>query len=261
MRQEKRNRRRLMPLLILTMLLSILFGMNAMAASKTVNMKKNSSGIYVHKQVNGYKGTIYHKITVPATGILVIGGNKVYSWGTGSMNVALCNSKKKELAKSYVDSANDRTIYCGINKGTYYLKSSGNASYALAVQALKVADKGGASKSKAYTISQKKKITGVLPIGENQNKADWFKIKVPKNKKLYFDVTTLCSGNIRLQVYGPSIRGVTSITLGSNADGTCFIRNSMTGKPMKLKAGTYYIRVIRAKKGVSGAYSFKCSFK
>ena len=45
MRQEKKIRRRLMPLFLLTMLLSVLFGMNAMAASKTVTMKK-SAGVY-----------------------------------------------------------------------------------------------------------------------------------------------------------------------------------------------------------------------
>ena len=141
------------------------------------------------------------------------------------------------------------------------MKSNGNSTYALAASFLKVSDKGGASKGKAYAISQKKKITGVLPIGESQKKSDWFKIKVPKNKKLYFDVTTLCSGNIRLQVYGPSIRGVTAITLAPDTDGTCFIKNSLTGKPLKLKAGTYYIKVTRSTRGASGAYTFKCRFK
>lgn len=261
MRREKSIWRRLMPLLALTMLLSILFGMNAMAASKTVTMKKNSKGVYAYQQMDGFTGTVYHKIKVSSTGILVIAGNKAYSWGTGSMNVALCSSKKKELAKSYVDSAGDRYLYCGIKKGTYYLKSNGNSTYALAASFLKVSDKGGASKGKAYAISQKKKITGVLPIGESQKKSDWFKIKVPKNKKLYFDVTTLCSGNIRLQVYGPSIRGVTAITLAPDTDGTCFIKNSLTGRPLKLKAGTYYIKVTRSTRGASGAYTFKCRFK
>lgn len=262
MKKEKSILRRLMPLLALTMLLSILFGMNAMAASKTVTMKKGSKGVYSYTQTNGYTGTIYHKFTVSSSGVVVIGANNVYSWGTGSMKVVLCNSKKKEISySSYVDSANDKMLYCGIKKGTYYLKSSGNASYAIAVSAVKIADKGGASKGKAYTISQKKKITGVLPMGESQNKADWFKIKVPKNKKLYMDVTTLCSGSIRLQVYGPSIRGVTSLILGPDTKGTCYIKNDFTGNPMKLKAGTYYIRVTRSTKGASGAYSLKCYFK
>ena len=262
MRKEKSIWRRLMPLLALTMLLSILFGMNAMAASKTVTMKKGSNGVYSYTQTNGYTGTIYHKFTVSSSGVVVIGANNVYSWGTGSMKVVLCNNKKKEISySSYVDSANDRTLYCGIKKGTYYLKSSGNSSYAIAVSALKIADKGGASKGKAYTISQKKKVTGVLPMGESQNKADWFKIKVPKNKKLYMDVTTLCSGNIRLQVYGPSIRGAASLTLRPDTDDIYFIKNSLTGKPVKLKAGTYYIRITRATRGASGAYAFKCRFK
>ena len=96
MRQEKKIRRRLMPLLLLTMLLSVLFGMNAMAASKTVTMKK-SSGAYVYQQNRGYTGTIYHKFTVPTSGVLAVSGNKVYSWGRGSMDVTVCNSKKKAL--------------------------------------------------------------------------------------------------------------------------------------------------------------------
>ena len=47
MRKEKSVLRRMMPLLVLTMLLSILFGINACAASKTVTMKRDSSGAYI----------------------------------------------------------------------------------------------------------------------------------------------------------------------------------------------------------------------
>ena len=193
MRQEKKIRRRLMPLFLLTMLLSVLFGMNAMAASKTVTMKKGS-GVYVYQQNKGYTGTIYHKFTVPTSGVLAVSGNKVYSWGRGGMDVTVCNSKKKALTyRQSVNAAGDTYLTYGIQKGTYYLKTSGNASYILAAGFQKMADRGAASKSKAYAISQNKKITGVLPMGESQSKSDWFKIRVPKNKKLYFDVTTLCS--------------------------------------------------------------------
>ena len=172
MRQEKKIRRRLMPLLLLTMLLSVLFGMNAMAASKTVTMKK-SSGAYVYQQNKGYTGTIYHKFTVPTSGVLAVSGNKVYSWGRGSMDVTVCNSKKKALTyRESVNASGDRYLTYGIQKGTYYLKTSGNASYILAAGFQKMADRGAASKSKAYAISQKKIITGVIPIGESSNKAD-----------------------------------------------------------------------------------------
>ena len=67
-----------------------------------------------------------------------------------------------------------------------------------------MADRGAASKSKAYAISQKKIITGVIPIGESSNKADWFKIKIGRNKKLYVDIDSKCSGKIRFQLYGPA---------------------------------------------------------
>lgn len=165
MRQEKKIRRRLMPLFLLTMLLSVLFGMNAMAASKTVTMKK-SSGVYVYQQNRGYTGTIYHKFTVPTSGVLAVSGNKVYSWGRGGMDVTVCNSKKKALTyRESVNASGDRYLTYGIQKGTYYLKTSGNASYILAAGFQKMADRGAASKSKAYAISQKRVITGVIPIG------------------------------------------------------------------------------------------------
>ena len=232
MRQEKKIRRRLMPLLLLTMLLSVLFGMNAMAASKTVTMKK-SSGAYVYQQNKGYTGTIYHKFTVPTSGVLAVSGNKVYSWGRGSMDVTVCNSKKKALTyRESVNASGDRYLTYGIQKGTYYLKTSGNASYILAAGFQKMADRGAASKSKAYAISQKKIITGVIPIGESSNKADWFKIKI----------------------------GCTIATL-ANSEGTYYIGNARTRKPIGLKAGTYYIKVSRAAKSATGVYSFRCKLK
>ena len=61
--------------------------------------------------------------------------------------------------------------------------------------------------------------------------------------------------------YDSSIRNKTAITLKPDTDGTCFIKNSLTGKPLKLKAGTYYIKVTRSTRGASGAYTFKCRFK
>lgn len=261
MRQEKKIRRRLMPLLLLTMLLSVLFGMNAMAASKTVTMKK-SSGAYVYQQNRGYTGTIYHKITVPTSGVLAVSGNKVYSWGRGSMDVTVCNSKKKALTyRESVNASGDRYLTYGIQKGTYYLKTSGNGSYILAAGFQKMADRGAASKSKAYAISQKKIITGVIPIGESSNKADWFKIKIGRNKKLYVDIDSKCSGKIRFQLYGPSARKGCTIATLANSEGTYYIGNARTRKPIGLKAGTYYIKVSRAAKSATGVYSFRCKLK
>lgn len=250
-----------MPLMLLTMLLSMLLGMNAMAASKTVTMKK-SSGAYVYQQTEGYEGTIYHKFTVSTSGVLAVSGNRVYSWGTGNMNVTICNSKKKELTYSnYVDASGDRYLTYGIQKGTYYIKSSGNSSYILAASFKKVSDKGAASKGKAYAISQKKTITGVIPMGEKTNKADWFKIKVAKNKKLYFDIASSCSGSIRFQLYGPSVKSGCTVATMSNGNGTYYIGNLRTRKPIRLKAGTYYIKVSRYTKSATGIYSFKCQMK
>ena len=216
----------------------------------------------IYQQEAGYTGTIYHKFTVPASGILAVSGNKSYSWGTGSMNVTICNSKKKELTYSnYVNASSDRYLTYGIKKGTYYLKTSGNSNYVLACSFTKVADKGAASKSKAYSVTQKKVITGVIPMGENQSKADWFKIKVGKNKKLYFDIASSCSGKIRFQLYGPSVKSGCTIATISKGEGNYYIGNLVTRKATKLKAGTYYVKVSRSTKSATGIYSFKYRLK
>lgn len=256
--KTKRSNKRWLPVLVMAMLLSMLFSMSAMAANKTVTMKKNGNGVYEYLQEKGYTGTVYHKITVPASGLISITGNGISTSGaTENLNVVLCDSKKREISYSnYVNFENDRMISFGVKKGTYYLKAKTNGIYYLVAGITKMSDKGAATKAKAYGISQKKTVTGVLPVGEKPSKADWFKIKVANNKLLNINISAYCSGKVRFQIYGQSVKKGCTLATVSQKDGSYYV--SKNGKPIRLKAGVYYIKVSRATRTASGVYEFKC---
>lgn len=247
-----------------TMLLVFaLCGMNAMAANKVVNMTAKSDGSYIYAGINENSAdTIYHKITVPSSGALVVSGNSVYSYGYSGISVVLCNSKFKVIDRSsygaYVNAKQESAEVYGVKKGTYYLKVTGKTNYAVGAAFKSWTDKGGSSKKKAKTIKLSKTYKGVMPAGEN--KADWYKFKVTKNKKLKLTLSAQGNGGIEFTVYGPGLSSKGAYAGNcSNATRTAWlVRGS---KKVKASKGTYYIKVTRSVKNVSGVYSIKCTLK
>lgn len=250
--------------MLTTMLLVfVLCGMNAMAANKVVDMKAGTDGGYTYAGINeSASNTVYHKLKVKSSGALVVTGNTVYNWGTGGISVSLCNSKYQVIDSSsygaYVNAANEKTQVYGVKKGTYYLKVSGKTNYVLATGFKKWTDKGGNSKKKAKTVKVNQTFKGVMPAGEN--KTDWYKFKVTKNKKMKLTVSAEGNGGIQFTVYGPGLS-----KSGSYA-GSCY-NTTREGwlcrgsKKVKASKGTYYVKVTRSSKKVSGVYSIKCTLK
>lgn len=257
---KKKNRRSypIVRILITVVLLCMLFGVNVVAASKTVTMKKVNKTYYTYSQVSGFKGTVYHKFVLPSDSIVVVYGNADQLYTFKNLNITLCNSRKKEIRrKDAVNSDCGDLIWYGLKKGTYYLKTSGNSSYILGVTFEKWADKGGCSKSKAYNTAQKKVVKGLMPVGEKSSKADWFKLKVKKKGKLCINIKNGSTGRIRFQIYGPSVKkGYTLTAMESEDEGIYYVRNAKTKKVLKVKPGTYYIKVSRKDKNATGGYAF-----
>ena len=266
MKKIKRSSKRWLPMLLLSMLMAVLFGMSALAEGTIVDMKSEGNGIYSYSQTTGSNtGDVYHKITVPYSGDVIITGNAITSLGTTySMRVVLCNTKGKELTNAvYVDTDREKAVLYGVKKGTYYIKTTENRYYALVAKIEKRTDKGGVKKSKATTIKHKKQMTGVMPAGEKSSAADWYKIKMPKNKKLELSISQEGSGAFQFYLYGPSYKKGIRIDTLENESGKYTSINALTRKASKIKGGTYYIKVCRPSyaKKASGIYTIKWRVK
>lgn len=233
------------------------------AGTQVVDMQK-SGKVYIYKgMLEDNHTTVYHRFVVQKSGILAVAGSQISTYGTYGMNVSLCD-KNKRVLESYRSSyvSTDEPVTYWVKPGTYYLKVENYQYYVLSASSKNVADRGGASKKKATNIKQKKTITGVLPAGEKGSKADWFKFKMTKDKKLQLNLEANGNTGVTFYLYGPSYKKGTSIYL-YNQSQKCYSINAFTRKKAKIKKGTYYIKVVRTtkKNTVSAGYSIKWSMK
>lgn len=258
---------RVLKLLAACAMLVMLMGITSMAAeTKVVDMPKNGQGIYFYEQVlDNFDTTVYHRIVVTKPGRLEVSGLSYGTYGSAySMRVHLCDSKMQSMegstSGSYVNGGNSSAWY-GIKKGTYYLKVSGERAYRLAAAFTPMADKGGASKKKAAAVKRKKAITGVMTATEKAKKADWFKFKIKKSKKLTINIAAYGNCAFRFYIYGPSYKKGLYMGYQQNSAQKYYSINGLSRKKAKIKAGTYYIKVVRSSyyPKSSGAYSIKWS--
>lgn len=276
MSKMKKNFVRITKLLLTAVLLILSAGMTVSAGSTTVvELQPNEKGVYVYTGENQeYDTTVYHKISVPSSGAILVSGCSVYRYsGTyGSISVELCNANLKSIDSQYgqwVYAQNEQLACYGVKKGTYYLKTSGYKDYVLSASFVKKTDKGGTSKKKAYTIKQgmnsNRGIQGVMPAGEKSSASDWYKFKVTKKKILTLKLVAANTGNFEFYLYGPSYKNGIRIDSLKNEGNTYYSINSRTKKKMAVKPGTYYIRVRRASgtyyKKASGVYSINWKMK
>lgn len=256
--------------LFTAVILTMMLGMTASAAGNVfAEFQKSADGssyTYVGKW-DDYNTTVYHKIYVPSSCAMVITGQNVNQY-SGLMKVELYNANLTRIESQsgqWIYANSNRCAVYGVKKGTYYIKTSGNKQYVLAAVLQKTTNKGGTSKSKAYTIKQNKTIKGVMPAGEKSTASDWYKFKVTKSRILQLKLDTANSGYFEFYLYGPSYKNGIKVDSLNNTKGTYYSINSRTRKKMAIKTGTYYIRVKRAaatySKNCSGIYSIKWRLK
>lgn len=240
----------------LIMLLTMLFGMNAMAGSpKVVILKSNK--LY-NKFSGNYSDVTYYKINVARSGYITVYGygyrpssNSKYSLG----GVQLCNSRKKALEKNktYVSAyTRDRTYY-GVKKGTYYLRIEGN-NYKLKYSFTAVSEKSGSSKSTAVEIKKGTTKRGLLIAGESGSKTDWYKIRLTNKQKVRLTFGARANDHVSFKIIpaNPKVFIPGSTAYYKNTTETVKTKDA-------LPTGIYYIRVNRMSKDAdtSGYYTLK----
>ena len=264
----KRSDRKLHKVLLASMVMTLLLGLQALAAgTRTVTMR-TVNGAYISSgkdaNVKDYKKTVYHKLQVNKSGYLAVTGLSKNDSGTKrNMKVVLCNSKKQVVevlsSGTSVDAEKTRIAQYGVAKGTYYLKVSGQKNYSLAAKLVGISDKSGSSKSKAAYVAQNAETKGLLAAGESASKADWYRFRVTKSKVLKLKLKAYGNGKMSFYVYGPSYPNGCLLKSFINGDAT--LRSARGDRALKVRTGTYYIKVVRrsgnAYKKSSGMYSLK----
>lgn len=251
-----KTKKRGMLLLVLIMAMISMFGISAAAAGNTVNMKKDTNGTFWYANTKGSKGAVYHRFKVNSSGLIAVTGNVYNGQNSGRIQVTVCNSKKKAISNpAYVNGDNDQIVYYGLKKGTYYIKTNVKSAYSAIVSFSKNPDKGGSKKAKARTVKWNNGVVGVMPLGEKSSTADWYKVKVKKNSKMYVEMSNYGTGRLNLQIYGPGLKkGISAKKIGNKTE-SFYIAQNNSSSAMKLAAGTYYIKISRYDKKASGVYS------
>lgn len=237
--------------LLFTSMLMLMFSTSTWAAGKKViSMQKKSSNssqtLFANTQNWGdYSTEAYHKFWIPKSGRLEVSALTNYG---GGVNVTLCNNKFQTVESTssgtYVKDGVTHAYY-GVKKGTYYLRVRNQKYYAVAAQFTVMADKGGSSKGKAYSLSRNKQYNGVMPAGEDYKTCDWYKFNVTSSKKINLNFKVLGHGKFSFYLFGPGYNGSRIKSTINSSWTTSLYRQSTYGSTTGVKKGTYYIKIMR----------------
>lgn len=251
------------------LMLAVMIGASAMAADRTVEMTPDPSGAYVYTGVNEDPlNTVYHRFVAPSSGVIAVTGSSVsaVTGNTYGISIALCDSNFQVLdnyeSGAFISSTDDAELYA-VKKGVYYVRVRNEKNYVIAAAFQKWTNKGGTSKSRAKTIKRGKTMKGLMPAGEKSKAVDWYKFKVTKSKKLNIIVATEGTGSLQFYVYGPSYKKGALLGTLRNQKASYYSINALNRKKIKIKTGTYYIKVVRPKydKKSNAAYTLKWKLK
>lgn len=193
--------------------------------------------------------------------------------------IVLCDAAKQFLdytADYYTTSKPDDARYSNITYGvkaktTYYFRVESNAGVSLKATVTAISKKNaGKTRKKAKTLARNKEIKGVI-VAEDKT-ADWYKITLPKSKKIllsYSVKTNGWDGNAEIK---DGIRITFCDSMGrqfaENAyddlnrektknSGIYYLKKNKSKKKLPLNPGTYYVKVERLNKYSSGEYTLK----
>lgn len=191
----------------------------------------------------------------PSKGYLTVTGVGTESYS--SVSVKANGFKDWESLAPY---SNNNTAYIGVKKGVYTIQFKSTSKEVNAtVSFTKVKEKKGkTSKSKAAKLKRKKNAKGLFI--SNKKKAQWYKIKNTKNRKmtLVVDASKMSYGNsfssCKLTVVFPNGKtDWTTVYPGSIKKIRVAYGPYGTNKARK---GTYYVK-IQSRKGATGYYTLK----
>lgn len=201
------------------------------------------------------KRSFLYKIKAPSDGIIQIesGSDPNMKEGTKlGLDTTLLNSKKKGISDAMV--SGDGAQYC-VKKGTYYLKASNSDGMVMfRYKFNKVKASKNIKQSKAVNIKKGKTVKGILPAGESKKGGRWYKIVIPKKRKVSITAKNLAGEGQKVYLYKkgkskPIASGKKKLAyMGGNGKYAFKTR-------FPLDKGTYYLKVTKDDKEASVYYS------
>ena len=200
--------------------------------------------------------------------------------------ITLCNNKKQPIGHNnepYMTVDPDSWSYTrtyGIRKGkTYYFAVQSTGGVKLTANIKATSKSNANSRKKAKNLNSGKKANGVIIAGEN--KVDWYKINVKKQKPISIRLSVKTSGaSGTLSGFNGNIDGIRYTFCDKNGKPwnkgnyddyarmtqptvsyLYQMRNPYTGATFGIEKGVYYIKVERHTKVSSGQYTLSWKYK
>lgn len=205
---------------------------------------------------------VYYKVKADTDGYLMVNTDEAEAFSNSDVQITLCDSKKKELTKTYNLTVGQNEAVYGVNSGVYYMKVVASTvdkereftDYRLKYTLNQLKDNSGKSiiTAKALTLGGKS-VAGLHTIQDKSE--DWFKITIKNKSDLNIVLDkVLMDGDFKVELYSPYY---TKIILNSNTICTSNNKVSTYSTISKLSKGTYFIKITKANKTDSGYYSIK----
>lgn len=208
---------------------------------------------------------VYYKINAEEDGYFTISADLSEKFSTKELTISLCDSTMKSMSKTCCLSSGNSQVMYGVTKGIYYIKvvnptlpekNQAFTDYRVNYDFTGIIDCSGNSiKTAKYLYWNRKPLNGIQTIANNSE--DWFKVKVTKPKNVTITIDkTIVDGDFLLVLYDANKKPITlnSTTICNNNQ-----KNTVYTTGTKLKAGTYYIKVIKSASKVSGYYNIKAN--
>lgn len=170
-----------------------------------------------------------------------------------SMSVSLNAEKSKKLTDIISDHAIDKQIIFPVKKGKTYkigiktLDVDGHQYYQMKIKFYKELKQAGIQKKNSKKLKAKQK--GIIFAEDSTTVSDWYKFTNLSTQQLNLTCSGfVTSGSIRFIIYNAKGKKIKTYDFLAGKGDT------ITHKLGKLKKGTYYIKVTKARKETAGVY-------
>lgn len=238
------------------------------AGSQVIPMIQQPDGVYLSSATQSEAMTFYNQLTLSKPSVVTVTGLESGIFSQWGFTVNVCDGNMRVIAgtSQSVNANQERAATYALKAGTYYFVVDNVKNFRLAAVIEPKSDNGGNSKKKATKLKMNKEKWGIMPAGEKGTKTDWYKFTVTKSRVLYLNIKALNSGAFEFYLYGPSYSRYKSgyrIASLHNQKGNFHSVGLLNQKKLKIKTGTYYIKVVRSSysQQSSGAYSLKWKLK
>ena len=216
---------------------------------------------------NAPDNPMLHKLVVPRNGMVYFSGKyrSPYSGKEYGLSFSLLKTNYQSInrygsSSTYVDMTDQNSSSFmrayALKRGTYYVRVTSMKGYDYMIRTLfkAVNDQGNTVKKKKGTnLKKKATMSALFGAADTNSKTEWFKFKLKKPKKVTLTAGAYGDASYRVTFYGPKPykKGRTFyVSSGYIKSYKYWIQKGR--KKLKLKKGTYYIRIQRTSNDVSG---------